>query len=54
MNDESKATSKHLICDVLDKNTLMIQLCGMFKQDNDRFDSVKFIEACEYVNQIYH
>ena len=47
LNNENRATSKHLIVDVLDKNTLMIQLCAMFKQDNDRFDSVRFIKACE-------
>jgi phosphorylcholine metabolism protein LicD len=47
LNDESKATNKHLIIDVLDKNTLMIQLCDMFKQDNNLFDRQRFVDACE-------
>ena len=29
------------------KDSLIDDLCIVFKQDNDRFDSVKFINACE-------
>tara|TARA_R100001530_G_scaffold27779_1_gene22091 strand:- start:245 stop:457 length:213 start_codon:yes stop_codon:yes gene_type:complete len=47
LNDENKATNKHLIVDVLDKNTLMIQLCIMFKEDNSLFDKARFVDACE-------
>ena len=47
MNHESKVTKHHLIVDVLDKNTLMIDLCDMFKEDNSNFDRARFKEACE-------
>ena len=47
MFHESKVTKHHLIVDVLDKNTLMIDLCDMFKEDNSNFDRARFKEACE-------
>ena len=33
--------------DTLDKDNLIDDLCVVLKQDNNNFDSVRFIEACE-------
>jgi len=32
----------------IDKESLMDDLCGFMKQDNERFDEKKFREACNY------
>ena len=32
--------------DLILKNSLIVDLCGELKKDNNSFDSEKFIEAC--------
>ena len=41
-NNSLQLMSKDLIL----KNSLIVDLCGELKKDNNSFDSEKFIEAC--------
>ena len=35
----------------LNKTALVSELCTMFKADNNNFDAVRFIDACDVVDE---